>query len=106
MKSNRKEQEAEYALLESLRARNVNAFLELYQMYGDDLLIYCFGKLEDRTIATKAVEDLFEKLWRNRSLMKAVPPLYPFLKAELDKICKNVTDSSPRASPARKDLFS
>ena len=86
MKSIRKELEAEYALLESLRARNVKAFLSLYQMYGDDLLIYCFGKIGDRTTATRAVEDLFEKLWRNRSLMKAEPPLYSFLKAELDKI--------------------
>jgi len=90
MKSSQNEQEAEYALLESLKARNVRAFLELYQMYGDDLLIYCFGKLEDRTTATKAVEDLFEKLWNNRSLSKAEPPLYPFLRAELDKICENV----------------
>ena len=77
--------ETEKALLDKLRSRDIKAFKLFYKEYSDDLLIVAFSLLENASLAIRAVDELFERLWMEANFEYIDPPIHRFLYAELRK---------------------
>ena len=88
MKMSEKELEEEYVLLTSLEERKVKAFIQLYKEYADDLLIYAYAHLNNRQLAVEATSVLFDELWLKAKFKDVTPPIYEFLKSQMDIVCK------------------
>ncbi|HWK04996.1 MAG TPA: hypothetical protein VNS58_15245 [Puia sp.] len=81
--------EEEKALLTKLKNKEIQAFKRFYEEYSEDLLIVAFCLLESVSLAIKAVDDLFERLWMEATFESIDPPIHRFLYRELRKNCEN-----------------
>jgi len=81
--------EEEKALLTKLKNKEIQAFKRFYEEYSEDLLIVAFCLLENVSLAIKAVDDLFERLWMEATFESIDPPIHRFLYRELRKNCEN-----------------
>lgn len=77
----------ERELLKQLENKEIKAFRRFYKEYSDDLLILAYMLLESNTLAIKAVDDLFERLWLEEKFEYIEPPIHKFLVSELHKTC-------------------
>jgi len=80
--------EDELALLEGLKAKNVQAFSKLYKLYSEDLLLLAFALTGDPLRCERAVDKLFLDLWEKDMSAVITPPIHHFLYSELRKNCK------------------
>lgn len=81
--------EEEKALLTKLKNKEIKAFKHFYKEYSEDLLILAFCLLENVSLATNAVDELFERVWMDATFECIHPPIHRFLYAELRKNCEN-----------------
>jgi hypothetical protein len=78
----------ETRLLEDLEKRDIKAFIQLYKINKDDLIIFAFSHLQDRTLVAEAIDELFERLWVSGQFAGIKPPIYQYLLAQLRDICQ------------------
>jgi DNA-directed RNA polymerase specialized sigma24 family protein len=78
----------EIKLLEELKKRDIKAFVQLYQTHRDDLILFAFSQLQDRSKVGEAIDELFEDLWKSNRFAEMQPPLYPYLLLRLRAICE------------------
>ena len=81
--------EFEKALLRKLAARDITIFNQFIRLYSGELCILAYGLLRNAHLAIKAVDDMFERLWREGQFELVDPPIYLFLYDELRKTLKN-----------------
>jgi hypothetical protein len=93
MEMNEDELQEERTLLRDLEKRNIRAFMRLYSNYGEDLLIFAFSRLDDRTLAVKMVDEFFEDLWMAARFMEITPPIYKYLIYQMQSICEKIKNS-------------
>lgn len=74
-------------LLKQLENKEIKAFRRFYKEYSDDLLILAYMLLESNTLAIRAVDELFERLWVEARFEYIEPPIHKFLVSELHKAC-------------------
>jgi hypothetical protein len=79
--------EAEKALLKKLELREITAFKRFYKTYSGDLLIFAYCLFEDATLAIKAVDNFFERLWIDANFDNINPPIHRFLYVEFKNQC-------------------
>lgn len=79
----------ERLLIAALKDKEMEAFMTLYQEYGDDLVQFAFARLKDPDLAAIATEDLFEELWNKAHSMEIKVPFHLFLKNKMAAICRN-----------------
>lgn len=84
---NTQEFNEERSLLNDLEKRNIRAFIRLYKDYGEDLLIFAYSRVMDRTAAVKMVEEFFEDLWMAARFIEIDPPIYRYLLKQITSIC-------------------
>lgn len=82
------ELQEERTLLSELEKRNIRAFMRLHRNYGEDLLIFVYGKLNDHAKAVKMVDEYFEELWTGCRFREITPPIYKYLVYQLESICE------------------
>lgn len=78
----------ETRLLQDLEKRDVKAFIQLYKSNKDDLIIFAFSQLQDRSKVAEAIDELFEGLWVSGRFAEIEPPIYQYLLAQLREICQ------------------
>jgi len=78
----------ELKLLEDLKKRDIKAFIQLYQTYRDDLILFAFSQLQDRSKVGEAIDELFEELWKLNRFAEMQPPLHQYLLSRLRVICQ------------------
>lgn len=78
----------ETRLLQDLEKRDVKAFIQLYKSNKDDLIIFAFSQLQDRSKVAEAIDELFEGLWVSGRFAEIQPPIHLFLLARLREICQ------------------
>jgi len=81
----------EETLLSELEKRNIKAFMRLYRDYGEDLLIFAYGHLNDRRLAVRTVDEFFADLWAVVQFTEIKPPIYKYLLEQLQGICEKKT---------------
>ncbi|MBS1567483.1 MAG: hypothetical protein JST39_24075 [Bacteroidetes bacterium] len=77
----------ERKLLKALARKDVKAFAKLYNDYKDDLVIFAFCRLQDIHAATLIVDKVFERLWFEAKFYQVTPPIYRYLRLEVQKSC-------------------
>ena len=84
---NIKEVFEEQALLRALEKREIKAFVQFYKDYGEDILIFAYSVLQDARLASRIVDQFFEKLWAEANFETIEPPIHKYLMSEVLKIC-------------------
>ena len=70
--------DAEKALLLKLATRDVAIFNQFIKLYSEDLCLLAYGLLRNPSLAIRAVDDLFERLWNEAPFESVDPPIYLF----------------------------
>jgi hypothetical protein len=87
MELNEEELREERELLMALADANMKALVKLYKLFGEDLLIFAYSRLQNARMAVEAVEDLFETVWLTADFLTIQPPIYKYLVTEMEKLC-------------------
>ena len=66
----------------------MKAFIQLYREYADDLLVYAYMQLNNRQLAVEATSALFDELWLKARFNDVTPPIYEFLRSQMDIVCE------------------
>ena len=88
MQAHLNESQAERQLLSELERGSFEAFVSLYKMYGEDLLIFAYGMLKDRQAAMDIVDRFFIYLLEPGKFSNIEPPIYKHLIYRLRGFCE------------------
>ena len=88
----------ESALLDRVRARDADALLALYSMYGPRVFSLAYRVIGDRGAAEEIVQDTFWKLWQRPEMFD---PRRGALIAWLYTVCRNLALDSKRKENRR-----
>lgn len=84
------ESQEEKALLRDLEKKDINAIIRFYSNYREDLLIYVYGRLNDRKLAIKTVDEFLDELLRTARFKEIKPPIYKYLVYKMENICEKI----------------
>lgn len=73
------EHQSDYELVERLRKGDIDAFDQVFKKYGDRLFGFAMKYLKSKEDTEELVQDVFLKIWENRSNLKKESSLKSYL---------------------------